>query len=107
MKDAPPITFDLMRRCRVKASSAVDFLEAVLEKSQESLKDGYDPQLLNLGFKAASMILAYGYGSPTSKFELTGRDGGPIETTSIDPTKLSTKTLSEILEARRGAKKPE
>ena len=35
------------------------------------------------------------------KSELTGKDGGPIETLSIDPSKLSSETLKEILAAKR------
>lgn len=34
------------------------------------------------------------------KSELTGKDGGPIETLTIDPDKLSTSALKEIMAAR-------
>ncbi len=37
------------------------------------------------------------------KSELTGRDGGPIQTTTIDTEKLSTSALKEILAARNHA----
>jgi hypothetical protein len=34
--------------------------------------------------------------------ELTGKDGGPIETVSLDVTKLSTDALAQIMAARTG-----
>lgn len=37
------------------------------------------------------------------KSELTGKDGGPIETLTIDPQKLSTEALKEIMAARKNA----
>lgn len=41
-------------------------------------------------------------GAFTNRREVTGKDGGPIETTAtIDPSKLSTDALREIMGARR------
>lgn len=37
----------------------------------------------------------------TDRLELSGRDGGPLLSASVDPTKLSAATLQELLDARR------
>ena len=52
--------------------------------------------LLNANIIARELGLA-------DKSELTGKDGGPIQTTTIDPEKLSTSALKEILAARDNA----
>lgn len=38
-----------------------------------------------------------------SAIEVTGANGGPVQTTTIDPGKLSTDALKEILNARQDA----
>ena len=37
----------------------------------------------------------------TDKLELTGKDGGPIQTQTIDPSKLSTEALAQIMAAKK------
>lgn len=57
-------------------------------------------RVLKIGERRAKLL---GLEAPV-RIETTGRDGAPIEvssTVSIDPAKLSTQTLRELLDARR------
>lgn len=56
-------------------------------------------RVLKIGERRAKLL---GLEAPV-RIETTGRDGAPIEvssTVSVDPTKLSTQTLRELLDAR-------
>lgn len=59
-------------------------------------------RVLKIGERRAKLL---GLEAPV-RIETTGRDGNPIEVTSthtIDPSKLSSATLRELLDARTGA----
>lgn len=80
----------------------VSRLDGVLAKVYEKAAKG-DLQavdrLLKIGERRAKLL---GLEAPV-RIETTGRDGKPIEvqsTLSIDPSKLSTQTLRELLDAR-------
>lgn len=48
---------------------------------------------------SASSLLSDVMGWKKSKVELTGPNGGPLQTVQLDPTKLSTEALEQILAA--------
>lgn len=48
---------------------------------------------------AAHSLLTDIMGWKKSRLEVTGKDGGPIQHTQLDPTKLSDATLEELLDA--------
>ena len=91
--------FDLSKSCREVSPEILKFWQSLVEAGQISLNQGGgDHQLLNAAIKASQSLIAYGYGQPSQRHEITGKDGGPI---SFDASKLSDATLQEILEARR------
>jgi hypothetical protein len=76
-------------------------LSPVIEWAEKTIYDqkfrGAAGGMFNANIIARDLGLA-------DKSELTGKDGGPIETMTIDPSKLSTGALKEILAARNDAK---
>lgn len=84
------------------AEMAAKLRHAMLSSMMESLKTG---------IKAADLIDAdalrlmkdsedRAHGTPKQAVEMTGRDGGPIKLSAIDPTKMSDAALAELLAAR-------
>ena len=49
--------------------------------------------------QAIKLLLAYGYGSPMQRQELSGPNGGPIRTSAVDLSKLTTEELAALEKA--------
>lgn len=84
-------TWRIWRQTRPDLSTTMAWAEEVIYKQKFA---GAASGQFNANLIARSLGLA-------DKSELTGKDGGPIETLSIDPSKLSSAALKEILAAKR------
>lgn len=51
--------------------------------------------------KASEVLLAYSIGKPRESVELTGEDGGPINITRLDKSKLTKDELDAVLAVQR------
>lgn len=80
------------------AERAKEYGDAALNVLVKIAKDDQQPAAARVG--AANAILDRGYGKPMQAVEMSGRDGGPIKVQTIDPKKLSTAALAELLAAR-------
>lgn len=80
------------------AERAKEHGDAALGVLVKIAKDEQQPAAARVS--AANAILDRGYGKPMQAVEMTGANGGPIETRTIDASKLSTATLAELLAAR-------
>lgn len=84
---------------RIEEISRLDgMLATVYEKAAAGDLQAVD-RVLKIGERRAKLL---GLEAPV-RIETTGKDGAPIEvssTLSIDPSKLSTQTLRELLDAR-------
>lgn len=97
------VAHDEFRKQYVQAREAAGFAHAdgIVEVT-ELLRDGtVDPQTgkaIMDGLKWAAERMAPKHHSPRQ--EVTGAEGGPVQTATIDPKKLSTSALKELLAAR-------
>jgi hypothetical protein len=82
---------DIAERAREHGDAALNVLIKIA-------KDDQQPAAARVG--AANAILDRGYGKPMQAVEMTGANGGPILSQTIDASKLSTQALAELLAAR-------
>ena len=93
--------FELTDECQKIAPESIAFLDEIVKKASVALSQGGgNIPLMNLALKASSTILAYGYGTPISRQELSGEV--QLQST-IDPSTLSMEALKELIAARRKA----
>jgi hypothetical protein len=94
--------FNLIAACRISGRKQIDLWEKIVEKAQLSLnRDGFDAALVNTALKASEKLVAYGFGLPAQRVELSGANGGAIKSeVAVDWTKISTDALQELLAAR-------
>lgn len=83
-------TWRAWRQNRPDLHATISWAEEVIYKQKFA---GAASGQFNANLIARSLGLA-------DKSELTGRDGGPIETLTIDPSKISIQALKEILAAK-------
>ena len=72
------------------------------EKAMQTLVDMLSSPSHPTRVSAASSILDRAFGRPAQAVEMSGPDGGPIQTyakINLDPSKLSTSAMEEILNA--------
>ena len=68
---------------------------AALAVLVEVMKDSDAPAAARIS--AANALLDRGFGRPLQAVEMSGPEGGPIQT--IDPSRMSTEALQELIEA--------
>lgn len=97
----PDDTFELVVACKKEASSAIDLYKIAIKQATIAInRGGGDLAIIGAGMRAAERILAYGYGQPSQKMELSGKDGRPIEIATFDPAQMSLGALQELAAAR-------
>lgn len=85
----PKIIAELRDRC---LRAVNDKVIAAWESEVDAMGDDW--------VKASELLAAYGLGKPSQAVELTGKDGGPIET-----RKVTELTRDELMAIAAGAKK--
>ena len=89
----PKIPEDVRETCKAASIEAINILLALMRSEDTNAGER---------IKAATTILNRAWGTPAQSIELTGRDGGPIETMSIENRKAR---IAELLaKAKNGTK---
>lgn len=92
--------YDLVQACKKASPKAINLMVEIVDKSLISVNQGGgNLKLIGIGVRAAQTLVAYGYGQPTAKIEHSGE----IKASTIDPAKMSTEALREMIAARRAA----
>ena len=76
----PAVARDIQELCREKTPEAVAALMEALQKPGERVR-------------AAEVLIAYGYGRPVQRQEHTGKDGGPIQTQTVEDSRPGIETF--------------
>jgi hypothetical protein len=74
-----------------------DWARALFEDPQVQAKTLSMMQDMTIPSGIYNELLHYAYGKPKEMVELSGPNGGPVQTQAIDPDTLSPETLKRIL----------
>lgn len=85
------------RKSKAEELKLIEKLTPMEETALQKLKAGIEKG----DFTYLKLFFEYFYGKPTETIGV--EHSGEIATVPLDPTKLSTETIRELLEARRGA----
>jgi len=89
----PKIPEDIKEACKAASIEAIDILLTLMRSEDTNAGER---------IKAATTILNRAWGTPAQSIELTGKDGGPIETMSVEKRKAR---ITELLaKAKNGTK---
>lgn len=82
------------------ADLAQEYTSEAVTTLAEVMRDTEAPHAARVN--AATAMLDRGHGKPVQTTEVSGPDGGPIQTqTTIDPAKLDDDTLAKLMAAKR------
>lgn len=94
--------FEISAEMKKSAPDCVKLLETIVKSAQIAANQGSNIPLCGLGIKAATTMLAYGFGTPISRTEHSGEvKVGHGQT--IDPKQMSTEALIELRKALKAA----
>lgn len=89
------------RKSKAEELKLIEKLSPMEDSALKMLQAGLDKK----EFAYLKLYFEYFYGKPTEKIDL--EHSGEIASVPLDPSKLSTATIRELLEARRGTSTPE